>query len=223
MSPLGAVLFDMDGLLVNTEEFWFQAECAVASELGAPWGRVQQAALVGGPLSSVGDLLRERSGTTRTSAVIVERLIDVMHDLLLAHEVALMPGAADLLAALAAEGVPCALVSASPRRLVDAVLDSLRARGLAPFATTVAGDEVVRTKPHPEPYVTAAARLQVPPRQCVVLEDSPTGVASAEAAGCFVVAVPSLRAIVPTGRRLVVRWLGDLDVPALRRLVTGAA
>ena len=105
-------------------------------------------------------------------------------------------------AAVDAAGIPQALVSSSYRPLVDSVL----AHGFGPFALTLAGDEVVHGKPHPEPYLTAATRLGVDPHHCVVLEDSGAGVLSAEGAGCAAVAVPSVEGVsfVP-GPRLLVR------------------
>lgn len=128
-----------------------------------------------------------------------------------------------LLDGLHAHGVPCALVSNSPRSLVDAVLGSLGADAARWFATTVAGDGVVHTKPDPETYLTAAARLGTDPRSCVVLEDSPTAVAAGEAAGCVVVAVPSLRQINAAPGRTVLASLAELDVADLPRLVRGRA
>ncbi len=147
-----------------------------------------------------------------TSAWLLDRMVQ-----LFASTSALMPGAGELLAALAAEGVPMALVSSSYRVLVDAVL----AQGVGPFALTLAGDEVVHGKPHPEPYLTAAARLGVDPARCVVLEDSPSGAAAGEAAGCAVVAVPSLPEVefAPQPRRLVVTSLVQVAVADLRALV----
>ena len=112
-----------------------------------------------------------------------------------------MPGAARLLAELAAHEVPMALVSASHRRIIDRVLTSL---GPEHFALTVAGDEVERTKPYPDPYLLAAAGLGADPARCAVIEDTATGVAAAEAAGCHVVAVPSVAPIAPAPRRTVV-------------------
>jgi HAD superfamily hydrolase (TIGR01509 family) len=130
--------------------------------------------------------------------------------------VPVLPGVGELLAALSAEGLAVALVSSSYRVLVDAVLESV-----GPFGVTVAGDEVENGKPHPEPYLTACRRLRVDPARCVVLEDSAAGVASGEAAGCAVVAVPSVRGVsfAPAPRRLVADSLETVDVGALHRLV----
>ena len=136
---------------------------------------------------------------------------------LFAEDLAPMPGALDLLAALRAEGVPLALVSSSYRVLVDAVLAQLDVR----FDLVLAGDEVRHAKPHPEPYTTACAGLGAAPGGAVVLEDSPAGIQSAEAAGCAVVAVPSVPGVTPAPgpRRWVVDSLKQVAVDDLRRLV----
>ena len=128
-----------------------------------------------------------------------------------------MPGAVELLAALHADGVPQALVSSSYRVLVDAVL----AVGHGPFAVTVAGDEVGDGKPHPEPYLTAATRLGVPPEACVAIEDSPTGVASAVAAGVPTLAVEHLVPISPGPLRTVVHSLEGWTPADLGVLLAG--
>jgi beta-phosphoglucomutase-like phosphatase (HAD superfamily) len=109
-------------------------------------------------------------------------------------------------------GVPMALVSSSYRVLVDAALETI---GRHWFATTVAGDEVRHGKPHPEPYLTAARRLGVEPATCVVFEDSPTGLAAGEAAGCYCVAMPNVVPISAGPRRTVLASLADVDVDAL--------
>jgi HAD superfamily hydrolase (TIGR01509 family) len=129
----------------------------------------------------------------------------------------LMPGAARLLAELSAHEIPTALVSASHRRIIDRVLTLL---GAHHFALSVAGDEVTRTKPHPDPYLLAAAGLGADPARCAVVEDTATGVAAAEAAGCRVVAVPSVAPIQPAPRRTVVSSLEEVDLPFLRGLMT---
>jgi HAD superfamily hydrolase (TIGR01509 family) len=117
------------------------------------------------------------------------------------------PGAQDLLSALGFCGVPCALVTMSYRRLADAVLAGLPPRT---FAAVVSGDDVARGKPHPEPYLTAAARLGVPPSACLAIEDSPTGIASAQAAGVPVLAVPLQVPIPAAAGRQVVGTLSGL-------------
>jgi HAD superfamily hydrolase (TIGR01509 family) len=135
----------------------------------------------------------------------------------IARGVPLMPGAHRLLAELAAHEVPAALVSASHRTIVDRMLESL---GPQHFRLTLAGDDLPRTKPHPDPYVTAAARLGMDPARCVVIEDTLTGVRAGEAAGCPVVAVPSVTPIPAAPGRSVVRSLEEVDLAFLRGLIT---
>jgi HAD superfamily hydrolase (TIGR01509 family) len=124
------------------------------------------------------------------------------------------PGARELLEAVAAAGVPHALVTGSQRPFTEAVLASTALS----FPVTVTGDDVTRTKPDPEPYRLAAKLLDADPEHCVALEDSPNGVASATGAGCRVVAVPSLLPIPPAPGRLVVSSLREVSLETLRAL-----
>jgi beta-phosphoglucomutase-like phosphatase (HAD superfamily) len=223
-----AVLLDMDGTLVSTEDHWFTAECTVMAELGGTWGHEDQAAFVGGPLEALAASMAARAGGGVPGPTVLRRLLEEMHHLLRTEPVPWMPGARELLDELAAAEIPCALVTASYRSIVDAVLaavgDDVTPRaGGGPFTTSVAGDEVKHPKPHPEPYLTAAAKLGADPAHCVVIEDSPTGVESGQAAGCFVVAVPSLVRIEPAERRLVVGSMLDVDVELLRGVLTDRA
>jgi HAD superfamily hydrolase (TIGR01509 family) len=126
----------------------------------------------------------------------------------------LQPGALRLIKELDDASVPRALVSSSARVLIDAALDGLALS----FDVVVAGDAVSHNKPHPEPYLTAAKLIGADPRDCVALEDSPTGAASATAAGCVVIAVPSVTAIDPAERRVVVPSLDQVDLPYVRSL-----
>ncbi|MFD5085850.1 HAD family hydrolase [Kitasatospora sp. NPDC058406] len=212
---LQAVLLDMDGTLVDTEDYWWQAEASLFAELGYALDEKDRAQVVGGPMSRVIDYLLATTGVDLAPAdltvLINQRFVD-----LLAGGVPLMPGAERLLNTLAAHGVPAALVSASHRHIIDIVLRSL---GAEHFAFTVAGDEVPRTKPHPDPYLEAARRLGADPARCVVVEDAPTGVRAAEAAGCPVIAVPSVAAIEPAPGRLVLSSLEQVDLELLRSLV----
>lgn len=218
-----AVLFDMDGLLVDTEPVWTVAEVELARQLGGEFTPDLKAAIVGTRLEvAVPTILRWYGGPTddatvaRTGSWLLGRMVE-----LFAQQPLLLPGVSELLEELDRAGVPTALVSSSYRVLVDAVL----AHGVGPFALTLAGDEVTRGKPHPEPYLTAAAVLGVDPTRCVVLEDSPAGVASAEAAGCAVVAVPSVAGVRfdPGPQRLVVPSLADVGLLDLAGLLELAA
>jgi HAD superfamily hydrolase (TIGR01509 family) len=213
---LPAVLFDMDGLLVDTEHTWGVAEERVMAWLGHPyWDDTERAAMVGGPLDRVAQYMVERAHSDVPWQDAERRLIDEMADLLV-NGADHRPGAEQLLDDLRTHGVPCALVSSSPRRLVDSVLASV---GGDHFAFTLAGDEVPRMKPFPDPYLQACTTLGVAPEATIVLEDSPVGIAAAEAAGCIVVAVPFAVPIEARPRRHVVGSLTDLDTARLSELV----
>jgi len=216
---LQAVLFDMDGLLVDTEHAWGVAEERVMAWLGHPfWDETERAAMVGGPLDRVAQYMVERAGSDVSAEAAEQRLVDEMADLL-AHGADHRPGAEQLLDDLRDHGIACALVSSSPRRLVDSVLESV---GGEHFSLTLAGDEVARLKPFPDPYLKACADLGVDPVATVVLEDSPVGIAAAEAAGCIVVAVPFAVPIAGRPRRFVVGSLADLSTQILRQLAASA-
>ena len=215
-SALQAVLLDMDGTLVDTEGFWWDAEVDVFAELGHRLDTALRDFVVGGPMSRSAGFLIESTGADITLAELTV-LLNERFEARIAEQVPLMPGAERLLTELARHNVPTALVSASHRRVIDRVLRSL---GPERFALTVAGDEVPRTKPHPDPYLLAARTLGAHPSRCAVVEDTATGVAAAEAAGCRVVAVPSVGLIPPAPGRTVVRSLEDVDLPFLRSLIT---
>ncbi len=217
MSLPAAVLFDMDGTLIDSEGLWLDAEVAVMRELGAIWVASDQAHCLGGPLERVADYMIARSGSSVTTDEVGIMLLDAMESRLRAAPLAWRPGARALLLECRGANVPTALVSASWNRLIDAVSDKIAADiGLTPFDAVVAGDDVENSKPHPDPYLTAAALLGVAPGDCLALEDSPTGVQSAFAAGCRVVAIPHIALIdepavlvVPTlaGRGLADLWV----------------
>jgi HAD superfamily hydrolase (TIGR01509 family) len=128
--------------------------------------------------------------------------------------VTVQPGARELLAEVAAAGLPYALVTSSQRAFAEAVLAGTGFR----FPVVVCGEDVPATKPDPAPYLLAAKLLDVEPARCTALEDSPNGVASATAAGCLVVAVPSIAGIPPAPGRLVVASLSDVTLSTLRTL-----
>ncbi|GAA2482040.1 HAD family phosphatase [Streptomyces thermolineatus] len=214
-SRLQAVLLDMDGTLVDTEDFWWEAERSVFADLGHDLGEEHREIVVGGPMSRTAAYLLSVTGA-RVGVPQLSEMIDSRFAELISRGVPTMPGAGRLLSELSAHGVPTALVSASHRRIIDIVLRSL---GPEHFRFSVAGDEVTRTKPHPEPYLTAASRLGAHPSRCVVVEDTPTGVAAAEAAGCRVLAVPSVAPVSSAPDRTVVGSLEGVDIPFLRSLV----
>lgn len=206
-----AVFFDMDGLLVETEHIWYLAETEIMDSFEVPWGPEHQAALVGGPVELAVDYMVRHAGEPHTHAEVMALLVTSMERLMRTEPVHWRPGAKQLLLALEAAGVPCALVSASWRNLVDAVCDAvLHDVGHGIFATTVASGELERTKPFPDPYLLAAERLGVDPARSVVLEDSHTGVTAGLASGALVVGVPSLVDIEPAEGLRVVRSLEEL-------------
>ncbi|MFJ1810525.1 MULTISPECIES: HAD family hydrolase [unclassified Streptomyces] len=214
-SALEAVLLDMDGTLVDTEGFWWDVEAEVFAGLGHTLDDSWRHVVVGGPMTRSAGFLIEATGADIDLAELTVLLNQGFEDRI-THALPLMPGAARLLAELAEHEVPTALVSASHRRIIDRVLASLGAEN---FRLSVAGDEVARTKPYPDPYLFAAAGLGVDPVRCAVIEDTATGVASAEAAGCHVVAVPSVAPIAPSRRRTVVPSLEQVDLAFLRDLM----
>jgi HAD superfamily hydrolase (TIGR01509 family) len=186
LNQLQAVLWDMDGTIVDTEPYWFAAEHAVVAEHGDYWSDDLARSVVGFDLLDSGRFMIEHGGVRLTPHEIVELLLDsVVTEL--KREVPWRPGARELLADVRTAGIPTALVTMSWRRFADEVVDSLPTGS---FDASVVGDDVERGKPHPDPYLLAAKRLGVDITKCVAIEDSPTGVASALAAGAIVLAVP---------------------------------
>ncbi|MGW0996109.1 HAD family hydrolase [Streptomyces sp. NPDC002520] len=215
-SALQAVLLDMDGTLVDTEGFWWDVEVEVFATLGHTLDESWRHVVVGGPMTRSAGFLIEATGADITLPELSVLLNEGFEERI-GSGLPLMPGAAELLAELHEHAVPTALVSASHRRIIDRVLSVL---GPQHFSLSVAGDEVTRTKPYPDPYLLAAAGLGVDPARCAVVEDTATGVAAGEAAGCVVVAVPSVAPIAPAERRTVVNSLEKVDLAFLRALMT---
>ncbi|HEY0935188.1 MAG TPA: HAD family phosphatase [Trebonia sp.] len=213
-TELAAVLFDMDGLLVDTEPLWFETETEVMARLGAPWTIEDQERLLGGSMGHTVAYLLAKAERPVAPRQVARWMLDGMLARAAAGRITIRPGARELLTAVAAAGIPYALVTSSEREFAEAVIGGAGFR----FPVTVTADDVTRTKPDPEPYLHAAKLLDAPPDHCVALEDSLNGVTSATAAGCRVVAVPSLAPIPPAPGRLVVPSLRDIDLAALRSL-----
>ncbi len=188
-----AVLWDLDGTLVDTEPVWMAAERELAAEHGVEWTHADGLALVGLALPDSGTYIKDRLGSQRSPADLVDYLVQrvAAH---LTEQVPWRPGALDLVAAFAEAEVPQALVTMSYAPIAKAVADHL------PFDAVVTGDAVVMGKPHPEAYLTAAELLGHAPEDCLAIEDSPTGAAAASAAGCEVLVIPHL-VEVPAGPR----------------------
>ena len=211
-----AVLWDMDGTLVDTEPAWMEAEADLVTEHGLTWTPDDAARMIGLPLLDAAAVLIAH-GVDAPAEEIVQRLLGQV----VAHvrtSVPWQPGALELLTALGAAGVPCALVTMSYRALTDAVLASAPQGA---FAVVVPGDEVTHGKPHPEPYLTAAARLGVDVRACVALEDSPPGIGSALAAGARTIGVRHIVDVPARPGLSRVDSLAQVDLDILARVVGG--
>ena len=191
-----------------------QTEVEVMGRLGAPWTREDQKQLLGGSMPRTVSYLLGKATTPAPPETVAQWMTDGMLERAAAGRVTVMPGARELLAEVAAAGLPYALVTSSERPLAEAVLASAGLR----FPVSVTGDDVPVTKPDPAPYLLAAKLLEVDPGSCVALEDSPNGAASATAAGCRVVAVPSFGEVPAAPGRLIVGSLRDVTLGSLRDL-----
>ena len=215
MTEVAAVLWDMDGTLVDTEPYWIAAEFELAERHGGDWSHEHALNLVGNDLLVSGRYIREHMGIDLEPAVIVEELLTSV-TAQVERAVPWRPGALDLLAGLGERGIPRALVTMSWRSFVAPVLAALPT---GTFDAVVTGDVVSQGKPHPEPYLKAARDLGVDPADCLAIEDSNTGARSAEAAGCTVVVVPHHVPVLPGDRRVFAESLADLTawtLPDLR-------
>jgi HAD superfamily hydrolase (TIGR01509 family) len=209
-----AVLWDMDGTLVDTEPYWIAAEFAMAERYGAPWSDAHALQLVGNDLVDSGRYIKDVMGLDLTPEEIVEELLDGVVTQV-DQAVPWRPGAVELLDSLRADGVRCGLVTMSYARFVAPILAHLPPET---FRVVVTGEQVTRGKPHPEPYLTAAAALGVPPEECVAIEDSNTGAKSAEAAGCTVLVVENHVPVLDGPQRVFRDTLEGLSVEDLRSL-----
>lgn len=183
-----AVLFDMDGTLIDTEKLWDVALYELAGRYGAGLSPAARRAMIGTDMPTTLDLLAADLDRPDLDRVDAARWLNARIAELFVSEIRWRPGARALLAATRAAGIPTALVTSTARPLVEVALETL---GRDAFDVVVCGDEVEAPKPDPEPYLTAARRLGVPIARCVAIEDSVTGVTSALAAGCAVLGVPS--------------------------------
>jgi HAD superfamily hydrolase (TIGR01509 family) len=212
--PPVAVLWDMDGTLVDTEPYWMATESAIAEAHGGTWTHEDAMSLVGNDLIVSGQYLKAKLGMPQSPEEIVEMLLDGVVEQV-RHAVPWCPGARELLLHLREAGVPCGLVTMSYERFVAPILEHLPPET---FRVIVTGDQVTSGKPHPEAYLTAAAALGVDPADCVAIEDSPTGARSAEAAGCRVLVVPNHVPVPPGPARTFRESLVDVSLDDLKSL-----
>jgi HAD superfamily hydrolase (TIGR01509 family) len=219
-STLAAALWDFDGTLADTEPLWIAAEFEVINGLGHAWDHSHAEQLVGNSLIDSGRYILDVIGRPDlTPEWVVDQLLSRVVVALETQPIPWRPGALELLRSLNEAGVPCALVSASYRVLLEAALTQLPPGS---FQATVAGDEVTRGKPDPEPYETACRKLGVDARDCVVIEDSVTGAASGNATDALVLAVPNVVRVPPAPRRVLIGSLTELDAAEVARLLETA-
>jgi len=209
-----AVFFDMDGLLVDSEPEWLLSEIEVTAPYGYTWLPEDQVACLGGPLTRVGQYMFDKCGQQQSPEYFTQTLIDTQVARMRGNTPT-MPGAISLLKELQSNGVKTALVSASPRNIVDAVLDNL-GHDLFPFS--ISSDDVTNTKPNPECYVKAAQICGVEISNCLVFEDSLTGLNAAIASGAFLIGVPHLVSIQESEKVRVIKSLEQLSFAKLAKL-----
>jgi HAD superfamily hydrolase (TIGR01509 family) len=224
----------MDGTIVDTEGMWWQAVSEVALRLGGTLTSEDEPDVLGRPVEHAAThLLRRTRGLVEKSRgrhrgqldtpdpggyapAAVEAMLTRAFTARIGRGVTILPGAIALLEGLRAAAIPTALVSASPRSIVDMVLETI---GAHRFNLTVAAEDSARNKPSPDPYLTAAALLGVDSTRGVASEDSPTGLAAARAAGCAVVLVSGAHTV--PDRVVAVRTLETVNVALLHRLIAG--
>lgn len=183
-----AVLWDMDGTIVDSEPYWMRAETELVESFGGVWSHRDAMLLVGSGLEGSAVILQDR-GVDLAGDAIVHRLTNRVQELLSTHGAPWRPGALELLAQFKTAGVPMALVTMSQQRMARQIADLV---GFTAFDIIIAGDMVTNSKPHPEAYLTAAGLLGVDPEHCIAVEDSVPGIAAAVASGAVVIGVPHM-------------------------------
>lgn len=213
-SFFSAILFDMDGTLVNSEPLWLLCEKELMAGYGYSWTENDQANCLGGPLDRVGRYMYEMAGKVETPEFFTNSLISLMVNAL-EEGAELMDGAEELITLCEREKIPVALVSASPRILVDAVLRRIPSHQ---FHVSVSSDDVKKGKPDPEGYLAAAKLLDINIKEALILEDSLTGVTAASASGGWVVAIPHLVPIAQSARVRTIDSVRELTMDMLKAL-----
>ena len=197
--PLAAVLWDMDGTLVDTEPYWMAAETPLVESFGGTWSHEQALALVGLGLEDSARIFQS-AGVRMGVRDIIDYLTDDVMAQLGKTGVPFRPGARELLADLRAAGIKTGLVTMSMRRMADTVVDLI---DFEAFDVVIAGDDATRPKPFPDPYLQACAALGVSPAESVAIEDSPNGIRSAVASGAAVIGVPLMVSVAGAGAHAV--------------------
>ena len=200
--------------MVDSEPEWFLSEIEVTKPFGYTWLEADQIACLGGPLSKVGQYMFDKCGQQKSPQYFTQTLIDTQVARMRGNTPT-MPGALELVKELQSHGVRTALVSASPRNIVNAVLDNL-GHDLFPFS--MSADDVTRTKPDPEGYLKAAAMSGSEISNCLIFEDSLTGMNAAIASGAYLIGVPHLVSIDESERVRVIKSLEQLSYSKLKNL-----
>jgi HAD superfamily hydrolase (TIGR01509 family) len=213
--PKFAVLFDMDGTLIDSEPYWLESEQTLAAEHNGIWTAQDGLNVVGKSLDESSKLLKDRANIPLETSEIVKRLTDDVQGRL-AKVVPWRPGARELLLDLKKHKVKTALVTMSLHRMAQQVVDAIPFEA---FDVIVAGDDVTRGKPHPEAYEKAAALLGFETKNCIAFEDSSTGLASAEAAGTYAIGIPNFIAIPEKPGRVLWGTLDGVTYKQLRKLI----
>lgn len=209
-----AIFFDMDGLLVDSEPLWLESETQITAAFGYTWSESDQVACLGGPLTRVGEYISLKCNGSESPEYFTQEIIRVQCSKLRGRT-PLMPGAIELVKELSRNGVATALVSASPRIIVDAVLENL---GGNPFPYSISADDVRQTKPHPDAYLLAARTSGVEISQSLIFEDSLTGVQAAKSSGAWLIAVPHLVEVPESDRVRSIKSLEQLSFSKLQEL-----
>jgi HAD superfamily hydrolase (TIGR01509 family) len=214
-----AVLFDMDGTLVDSEKLWDVAMHAFYAQKGGVLTDAVRETTVGGSAENVMRIVYDDLGLDPTPESMAESAdwLHVYTGELFEQGLPWRPGAQELLETLAASEIPLALVTNTRRTLTEQALKTI---GSHYFTVTVCGDEVPDGKPHPAPYLRAAELLGVAAEDCLAIEDSVTGAQSADAAGCVVLVVPNDVAVPDGPRRRHIESLAGLGVADLRDIYT---
>lgn len=220
MSSLKAVLWDMDGTLVDTEVLWDKAIYGAMEDVGAPLTPEQRVLTIGMSMDNLLETLAGFAGGTSDdlTGIINDKIITSMGELY-QTEMQWQPGAREIIQEIRAAGIPQALVTNTQRVLTDL---ALRKVGKENFAVSVCGDEVAAGKPAPEPYLRAAELLSLSPHDCLVVEDSMTGITSGRAAGCHVLGIRTENPLAPGEGYDIWESLAGVTLADLQRYVANS-
>ena len=208
---MSAILFDMDGTLIDSEPLWLEAEIEIMEELGCNWDQQDQINCLGGPIDKTENYMQDRSNNIKPFGYFTEKLDDVMEKKL-STKLNLIPNALEIINDCKRSELKIALVTASSGRLMKAVLKRFP---VGIFDAVVSYDDVKRSKPDPEPYLLAAKTLGVDITNCVVIEDSLTGVQSGLNAGAQVIGIPHLVKMPSNPNLRVIESLSEINMDRL--------